>query len=399
MALPPRSLVSIVINNYNYGRFLREAIGSALAQTYEPIEVIVVDDGSTDCSRDVLADFAGSVRILLKPNGGQTSALNCGYRASTGSAVLFLDSDDILLPDAVRSSLSLMEGGDVALVHWPLLEIDASGASLGRLRPTDALPDGDLLDALVLHGPDAYVCSPTSGNLWARGFLEHVFPLPEIDGYRLGGADRYLATLAPLFGGVRALREPLTLYRLHGQNNYSTVAFEERFRRVLWCLEDRCTALGRHFRERGLDVDPDSWLRGSWVGRYAAARTDIRSLIATDDIVVLVDEDNLGPEFLPEYRLIPFTERDGLYWGPPANEEAALRELDRLQRLGARYLAFAWPAFWWLGHYAGLSSYLREHCRQLLENERVIVFDIAESTKGTRPCHQAPSTVHPARDS
>jgi glycosyltransferase involved in cell wall biosynthesis len=74
--MKPHPLVSIIINNYNYGRFLKQAIESALAQTYRLCEVIVVDDGSTDVSRSVLSGFGEHVVAVLKENGGQASAFN-----------------------------------------------------------------------------------------------------------------------------------------------------------------------------------------------------------------------------------------------------------------------------------------------------------------------------------
>ena len=97
-----RKLVSIVISNYNYGRFLGEAIDSALNQTYPHTEVIVVDDGSTDNSREIIESYGDRIIAVLKDNGGQASACNAGFRASRGEVVIFLDADDVLLPDTVR---------------------------------------------------------------------------------------------------------------------------------------------------------------------------------------------------------------------------------------------------------------------------------------------------------
>src|SRR5215217_1250210 len=90
--------VSVVVNNYNYGRFLGEAIDSALAQTYPRTEVVVVDDGSTDDSCSVIAGYDGRVVPVLKENGGQASAFNAGFAASRGDIVIFLDADDYLFP-------------------------------------------------------------------------------------------------------------------------------------------------------------------------------------------------------------------------------------------------------------------------------------------------------------
>ncbi len=82
-----KPLASILINNYNYGRFLHEAIDSALSQTYPHTEVIVVDDGSTDNSREIIASYEDQIIPVLKENGGQASALNAGFAASRGEIV------------------------------------------------------------------------------------------------------------------------------------------------------------------------------------------------------------------------------------------------------------------------------------------------------------------------
>src|SRR5271154_6940087 len=97
-----RPLVSIVITNYNYGRYLRAAIDSALAQTYPRVEVIVVDDGSSDSSPQTIASYGTRIVPIIKTNGGHGSALNAGFVASRGTLVMFLDADDELLPEAAE---------------------------------------------------------------------------------------------------------------------------------------------------------------------------------------------------------------------------------------------------------------------------------------------------------
>src|SRR5215208_719446 len=86
-------LVSVLISNYNYEGFLREAVNSALNQTYPNVEVVVVDDGSTDNSREVIASYRERVVPVLKENGGQASACNAGFQVSRGEIAIFLDAD------------------------------------------------------------------------------------------------------------------------------------------------------------------------------------------------------------------------------------------------------------------------------------------------------------------
>src|SRR4051812_7574018 len=100
--MKPEPLVSIIINNYNYRRFLREAIDSALQQNYQRIEVVVVDDGSTDGSREVIRGYGDRIIAVLKANGGQGSAINAGFAAAHGDIICLEDSDDFFLPDKVR---------------------------------------------------------------------------------------------------------------------------------------------------------------------------------------------------------------------------------------------------------------------------------------------------------
>ncbi len=92
---------------------------------------------------------------------------------------------------------------------------------------------------------------------------------------------------------------------------------------------------------------------------------------------ILVDDENFRT-FLPVQRRIdPFLERDGQYWGQPADSDIAVRELERLRAGGAKFIAFAWPAFWWLEHYPGLAKHLEARYRGVLRNDRLIIFDLA----------------------
>jgi len=111
-AQPPMNatpLVSILINNYNYAPFLTQAVDSALRQTYENIEVIVVDDGSTDNSWQVIKSYGDRIVPIAKKNGGQASAFNAGFEKSQGDIVCFLDSDDVFLPDKLQKLVDIFD--------------------------------------------------------------------------------------------------------------------------------------------------------------------------------------------------------------------------------------------------------------------------------------------------
>src|SRR5262249_16983053 len=190
------------------------------------VEIIVVDDGSLDDSREVIAAFGERVIPVLKENGGQASALNAGFRASRGEAIFFLDADDLLLPEAMERVLPLFSAPNVVKAHWPLLIVDGNGKRTGRRVPDQPLPEGDLHEVILSLGPTNILSPPMTGNAWARRFLEQVLPIPEKE-YRVG-ADTYLFELAPLFGTLASVPEPLACYRLHGHNHYSSRSLEEQ---------------------------------------------------------------------------------------------------------------------------------------------------------------------------
>ena len=213
---PGRALVSIVIPNFNYGRYLRSAIDSALAQSYSPLEVIVVDDGSTDNSRDVIESYGKRIVAIAKANGGHGSALNAGYAASRGEIVIFLDADDELSPEAVECVAKAWRPG-VAKVQFQLEMVDERGNPLGeRVPPFDRyLPSGDIRERIVRYGE--YPSSPCSGNAYSRAALDKLMPMDEV--LWSAGSEKSLVFLSPFFGNVISIRAPLGRYRIHSEND------------------------------------------------------------------------------------------------------------------------------------------------------------------------------------
>ena len=212
-------LASIVVINHNYGSFLATAIDSALAQDHTPLEVIVVDDGSTDDSAAIIAGYGDRIRAVMKAQGGHVAAVNAGYAAARGDYLLFLDADDLLRPDCLSQALAMLEPGD-AKVQFRLATVDGTGAD--QNMPFPHFPPGyapaDVLRAAARSG--WYPWTVSTGNIFTRSFLDQVMPIDAGTVYR--SPDGYLSKLAPLYGAVRSLPAVLGGYRVHGNNAWAS---------------------------------------------------------------------------------------------------------------------------------------------------------------------------------
>jgi Glycosyl transferase family 2 len=264
-------LVSIIINNYNYERFLAEAIDSALNQVYPHIEVIMVDDGSTDRSREIIAKYGDRITAILQANGKQGAALNSGFAASVGEIVLFLDSDDYLLPVAVERIVAAFQPG-VGKVHYRLQVVDIDGKASGALIPTTTvrLSAGEVWRELIQSGD--YVSTCMSGNAYNREAITQIFPIP--DEYKTT-ADDYLMISSPFCGRVVAIDEPICCYRIHDSNQWAlTTVSGSRFRRFVQHDLQNFTLLQQRAKEFGHTIPPDLETRS--IGRLWSRLASLR---------------------------------------------------------------------------------------------------------------------------
>lgn len=375
-------LVSIVISSYNYARYLREAIDSCLQQTYPEVEIIVVDDGSTDESPEIIRSYGDSIDAIFKENGGHASALNLGFLRSKGQLVIFLDSDDALLPDAVEQAVELAANEAVSNVRWQMWTMDSQSRVMRKRVPPDWVAQGDLKEELLKEGPHHF--SPTSGNAWTRWFLERAMPIPE-DTFRLGGGDLYLATLAPLYGIVRATPEPVGLYRIHTDKYTLQKSYQERLSLFMKMWDGSLDALEEHAKAMGMRIDMASLRKRAWWRRIGKAVRDMERIIPKGATYVLVDDDFWGTgEVLPGRIRRYFTERMARYWGPPKDEGTAIAMLEEMIGQGASFLVLVWSSYWWFDAYPAFSRYLRNHYRCLMENEELVVFDLNLGADGRK---------------
>ncbi len=148
--MSPAPAVSVVIPTYDNAPYLAETIASVLAQDHPDVETIVVDDGSTDGTQDVLASFGDRIRSVRQENRGASEARNHGLRLARGEYVVFLDGDDVLLPGKLRAQTALLEARpELGYAHSGWHRIDANGARLDTVEPWHEVPDLTLEQWLV----------------------------------------------------------------------------------------------------------------------------------------------------------------------------------------------------------------------------------------------------------
>lgn len=258
-------LVSVIILNYNYSRYLRQCIESVLAQDYPAVELIVVDDGSTDDSRAVIESYGERLVGSFKANGGMVSAMNHGFGLAHGAIIMFVDSDDYLLPGAISAHAPALGQPGVIRSQAFMTVLDESQPLKQSTIPGAHAAEGELRELVLQRGPGAYVSSPNSGNAWSRHFLEQVFPLP--DRLRAVGGETFLMDAAPLFGKVVTLKhQPWATYRLHSDNmNGKLVEMTgKNIRAVISQYKVRTAWLASVISLLGGQPRADEWRAGNW---------------------------------------------------------------------------------------------------------------------------------------
>ena len=199
-----RPLVSIVTPSYNQAEFLEETIRSVLEQNYEPLEYIVVDDGSTDGSAEIAERHADRLTLIRQENAGQPAAINRGFERASGELLGFLNSDDTLLPGAIETMAAELEREPQALlVYGDAHYTDEQSKRTGDLRARDF----DV--AAMQRACDNHVVQPST--LWRREAWERFGPFDETAYYFFD--FEFFVRFPP--ERVRRLAMPLSTYRVH----------------------------------------------------------------------------------------------------------------------------------------------------------------------------------------
>lgn len=209
--------VSVIIPNYNYGRYVANTLESVLSQTYRNIEVIVVDDGSTDNSLSVLEKFGDRIRLVQQKNAGVSVARNHGVSLSDGELLAFLDADDVWLPEKLERQIERFKvDSEIGLVHCSMTLIDPDDQAIGEIT------DGQegFISHEFLRLERGVVIGAGSTALVKRKLF-----------YEAGGFDPRQSTAADWDFCYRVSRKckigfvstPLVLYRMHGTNMHGNI--------------------------------------------------------------------------------------------------------------------------------------------------------------------------------
>jgi glycosyltransferase involved in cell wall biosynthesis len=270
--IPATILVSVIIPTHNRSALLREAVASVLAQEDADLEVIVVNDGSSDDTASLLESFGSAIRTISQPRGGVSSARNAGIRAATREWLAFLDSDDLWLPQKLRTQLAFLRENP----EFKICQTEETWIRSGRkLNPKQyhRKPRGycfpQLLERCLISPSAVVIHRELFGDV---GLFDESLPACEDYDLWLRIGYRY---------PIGLVKEPLTIKRGgHADQLSSTISALDRYRiqalakllqheplsphqqeLTLQALERKCRIYGEGCRKRGRNEEAESFVR------------------------------------------------------------------------------------------------------------------------------------------
>jgi len=390
--------VSIVIPTFNRADLLRIALQSAINQTYDNVQIIVLDNASSDDTADVVASFANQQTTYLRQD------VNIGLYRNWCQALhhvrspyfSILQDDDLLKPDFVANTINqLKRHKGCALAFSPVDFIDIEGELIDT-------PGSDDRDPQLINGLD-YLERIVEGEnivLHVSSCMYRTQSIRELGNFdvlhqRHAIEFHFQFRLASRYNLVKIF-EPLVQVRQHtGQDHRSTMArtapigmTSDRMDAISYLLESQRAEnsdyrLWLATRQRHInamrsnyttDLLPD--LNLDTDERFELAAQEIGSLVDPGKPFVLIDECTLGDRLEHSFQPVPFMEQDGYFAGAPVDANAAIEAVETLRAKGVDKLVFVWPAFWWFDFYVGFREYLTTQFSCVEKNSRLIVFDL-----------------------
>lgn len=414
-----KPVVSIVLPTYNGSKYLRDAIDSCLSQTYDNWELVVVDDASTDDTPVIIGDYVrrdSRIRVLRNViNRRLPASLNAGFNLTRGRYLTWTSDDNQYRPTALQELVDVLDHQpvvDIAYTRYRFIDDDGKPLDLGWSGPIEGLPFGNVVGACFLYrrqvherlrGYQEDLFLAEDYDFWLRASVHFAFRFLDKDLYeyrRHGESLSVTRTRQVRVVHERCLERNLPEMRWMNRalsrkayQNLVTLAVLRRDRPAAWkhllfaFRHHPSVPLRQGFDTYALLLIPRNfdnllkWLTlYRWNRRRRRAVVEIEAAVPPRHEFALLDEATLGTLSVPARPAVPFVERDGTYFGLPADDQAAIDELERLRRRGVSHFVIAWPAFWCLEHYRRFHDYLELRYRCLARTKQIMVFDL------TVPC-------------
>lgn len=217
LSVSQHPLVSVIIGNYNYEQFIGDAIESVINQTYGNLEIIVIDDGSNDKSRDIINQYGSRIIPIFKQNGGQPSVYNTGFAVSRGEIICFLDSDDLFVRDKIVKIVEVFNcSQEIGWCFHSVQLIDINNQPL-NLRVTEKYFTKECdFRTLIKAGKIPPSIPPSSALCFRRSILEKILPMPTSE--IIKSTDYYPKFMALGLSKGVILQDELTLQKIHNDN-------------------------------------------------------------------------------------------------------------------------------------------------------------------------------------
>ncbi|MGH7179448.1 MAG: glycosyltransferase family 2 protein [Tepidisphaeraceae bacterium] len=395
--------ITIIVPTYNRPKLLELSLRSILAQDYDDFGVIVLDNHSTDETPRLvqsLMERDRRVRLVRQSqNIGILRNWNSTFSLNPSPYLSIFHDDDIMLPGFVRETVAALEANPTAgFVLVQVQYIDPTGEVTG-VQDVGDLPDGlmsglDLLE-LAVDGRHQGIFPP---NIVMRasavdpGLFESPHTICQFD---LNLYNRMAARHDVFF-----IRKPLAQYRRHAVTE--TARLKQESTATTWYGEiaERIDAIATLLRSgRAADPKYRQWLADrllylhahqsaaihpsipmmyhDWDLRVFLASETIEKHVPTGESFILIDDSQLGlGNTFRGRRVLPMIERDGQYWGPPADDSEAIRQLDRLVDSGIKWLVFGWPSYWWLDQYWQFRIHVERRFALRANTPHVLVYQL-----------------------
>jgi glycosyltransferase involved in cell wall biosynthesis len=404
----PEPKLSVIVPTYNRPSLLRVTLDSVLAQELDDFRLIVLDNASTDDTPEVVRGYMSRdsrVSCIRNPrNIGMIRNLNRAFAINRSQYVTVFHDDDVMLPGFLATVVrTLDEHPTAGFVVVEPQTIDETGAVTSQ-PDFSGIPTGKMsgLDLLELAVSGRYLGMFPPAVVLRASAIEGSGPFDSPHTKCQVDINFYNRILAK--HDVVLIPKVLVQYRMHGGS--ATFSMQGEAAVTGWYGEnserlDAATLLLES--ERAADPKYRAWLAErirdlhlrksaaihialpsvyhDWQTRTELFKENLLGLTSPSDTVILVDDCQLGmPADWEGRTLLPFLERDGTYWGAPADDDQALAGLNRLIACGARWLVFAWPSLWWTDAYRRFHQHLNDRYPCRVANANARIFELRDRT-------------------